>query len=230
MSVFELDRTEGTKYSVPPAGLNPAVLVAIIDVGSHEKQGKNEKTGEAEYYTARSVFLAWELTDSKQDGYEDKNHFIGAEYTLSLGDRANLRKLIEEWRGRALGKDEGFKLATLLGRPCVLNVLHKQSQKGNAFAVVKGATNPRKTDVVPPATVEPFAWEVAGNKVPPQDEWLPYVWNPYVQKMTHVVEKITQCAEWKAANYLDQPTASASGSAAAGGANTSADGRDENPF
>jgi hypothetical protein len=56
---------------------------------------------------------------------------IGRELTLSMADKANLRKFLESWRGRAYTSAqllEGVPLHKLVGQPAMLNIVHGQSQ------------------------------------------------------------------------------------------------------
>ena len=45
---------------------------------------------------------------------------------MSLGEKANLRKFLESWRGRKFTSEElkGFGIEKLLGANCVLNIVH----------------------------------------------------------------------------------------------------------
>ena len=69
MSVFkQTAASSGGDYENAPVGNHPAVLVAMIDIGTHEEdyQGAKKQT--------RKIYLAWELVDEKKaDG---KNHVI----------------------------------------------------------------------------------------------------------------------------------------------------------
>ena len=56
---------------------------------------------------------------------------IDKEYTMSMGDKATLRKDLESWRGKAFTDVEAtsFDVTKLLGVPCMLNIIHKTSEK-----------------------------------------------------------------------------------------------------
>src|SRR5262249_53352279 len=114
---------EGGNFDAPPAGSIPGVLVALIDLGTHteEYDGASKET--------HKVYLAWELTGEAKPG-GGGNFFIGRDYTYSFAESANLRKVVQAWRGKDFAQDEEFDLAMLLGKPCLLSLLHKQSQSG----------------------------------------------------------------------------------------------------
>jgi hypothetical protein len=81
--------------------------------------------------------FTWELPDEtiEIDG-EQKPRAISKEYTLSLGEKANLRKELEAWRGKAFSKEEldGFDLKNVLGKPCQIQIIHKTAASGNIRA------------------------------------------------------------------------------------------------
>jgi hypothetical protein len=60
-------------------------------------------------------------------------------YTLSLSDKANLRKHLEAWRGRKFTPLElrGFDLENLIGVNCQIQVIHNISDDGRTFANVQ---------------------------------------------------------------------------------------------
>src|SRR4051812_30305841 len=103
----------GGDYEVPPEGSQPAVLVALIELGEHE----NDYQGQSKGFQPR-VFLVWELAEKKSDGTP---FIVGRDYTKSLGKKANLRAIVEKWRGKALDDDEEYDLTKLIGKPCLLS-------------------------------------------------------------------------------------------------------------
>lgn len=108
-----------------PEGMHQAICYGVYDLGTHfsEKFGKS----------ARKVLIVWEFPtvriDLEIDG-ETKNlpRSISKQYTLSLNEKAVLRKDLESWRSKRFTKDElkGFDLARLLGIPCQLQILHNE--------------------------------------------------------------------------------------------------------
>ncbi len=183
-------------FELPPAGLQPAVLVAMIDLGTHdfEYQGKKNEF--------RKVFLVWELTGEFDSG---GNPFLVAQdYTLSLGKKANFRKMLEAWAGRTFGADEEFDPLTLLGKPCVVNLsLGMTKSSGKKFIEVAGVARPMKGQNVPPSSHKPFTWHLTqreGTGDPPIPEWIPRNYGRLV------VDDIKASKEW-----AGTPTASTNG-------------------
>ncbi|MGE5436587.1 MAG: phage replication initiation protein, NGO0469 family [Syntrophothermus sp.] len=123
-------KSEGnTQIELLPEGVHTAVCTQLIDLGVQYSE-KFDKS-------ARKVLITWELpneTFETQEG-ETKNRMVWKEYTLSLGDKANLRKDLQAWRGKAFTEDElkGFDLNNILGVGCQIQIIH--TKKGdNTYA------------------------------------------------------------------------------------------------
>lgn len=104
-----------------PAGSAIATCVQVVDLGTqtYQYQGKD--------ITSRKIRVTWELPYQKRT--DDKPHLVSNSYTLSLSDKAALRKDLESWLGRALTADEkkdGYDVRQLLGKSCMLGVIHKE--------------------------------------------------------------------------------------------------------
>jgi hypothetical protein len=171
MSPFAMRASEKEfeDFELPPPGLHPAVLVSMIDLGTHsfEYQGKTNEL--------RKVFLVWELTGEFDSG--GNPFLVKQDYTLSLGKKANFRRMLEAWAGRSFGPDEDFDALVLLGKPCVVNLSLGTNKDGSKkFIEVTGVSAPMKGQAVPPASHKPFVWHMSqaepGND-PPIPEWVP---------------------------------------------------------
>jgi hypothetical protein len=133
----------GNDFEQCPAGSFAARCYQIIDLGhqTFEWQGTAK--------VAPKVRITWELNEMMQDG---RPFSISKEYTASIGEKANLRKDLESWRGRAFSSEElrNFSLENVLGAPCLLGVVHKPSKDGakvyanvgSVMALPKGMTAP----------------------------------------------------------------------------------------
>ena len=70
---------------------------------------------------------------------EETGEFIDVskEYTVSMGEKANLRKDLTQWRGKAYTQDQidaGVPLDKLTGNHALLTVSHRTSGKGKTYA------------------------------------------------------------------------------------------------
>ena len=136
--------TGGSASSFDPvaAGMHAARCVGVIDLGTQESYDKA-------FQPKRQVLLTWEIPGERIDIEEDgktvsKPRFISNSYTLSLGGMANLRKMLDGWRGRAFTAQElaGWDLFNILGAPCLLNVTHKTSKDGTKTYANVTSVNP----------------------------------------------------------------------------------------
>jgi hypothetical protein len=123
-------KSEGnTQIELLPEGVHTAVCTQLIDLGIQYSE-KFDKS-------ARKVIITWELPDETYETSEGekKNRIVWKEYTLSLGDKANLRKDLQAWRGKAFTEDElkGFDLNNILGVGCQIQIIHNKKGE-NTYA------------------------------------------------------------------------------------------------
>ncbi len=133
----------GGDFVLPRAGLQNGVCSKVFDLGIQTTTYSNETK------TQHKIMVLWELSEIINDP-ENENHgkrlIAHKEYTLSLNDKANLRKDLEMWRGRQFTPEEladGFDLEKLLGIPCTLTLVHKTSAAGNERADVASVAPPQ---------------------------------------------------------------------------------------
>lgn len=131
--------TEGSTRTPAPEGAHLAVCIQIVDMGIQHSEfyGKD----------SHKVLFGWELPDEPNPEDNDKPFLVWKRYTLSLSDKANLRKDLESWRGRKFSAEElkGFDLKNVLGKPCQLQVVHNEGKYANVasiMAVMKGTKVP----------------------------------------------------------------------------------------
>jgi hypothetical protein len=112
----------GGNYTPAPAGVHQAVCVDVIDKGMVETKGFDGGAPKKKHM----ISVAWQINEARDDG---KRHVIYRRYTLSLNEKASLRKDLESWRGRPFTREEemGFDVEKLIGANCLLNVQHKPS-------------------------------------------------------------------------------------------------------
>lgn len=150
------------QFEIPPAGNHLAICYQMIEIGTE----KGEYMGQPkENYNCRIV---WELPNERKVFDPDKGeqpHIIGRDYTLSMGEKANLRHHIDSWRGKALTDEEAqkFDITVLLGKPCMLNVIHGTTKAGKQYAKVASIAPVPKGMPIPPQTNPSFVFSY--------DEW-----------------------------------------------------------
>ena len=138
----------GASYPPMPAGLKLAICYGLYDLGHHYDE-KYDKTNQ-------ECTILWEVPserieiDDKETGAK-KNlpRAISQTYNVTLGEKANLRKMLESWRGKGFTAEElkAFDIKNILGQPCQLQIVHKLSKDGtktyaNIASIVQAQNQP----------------------------------------------------------------------------------------
>jgi len=119
-------KPEGSDIEPIEAGVHQAICIRYYDLGTHHYEWNNKEI------SARKVLLMWEVPDERIEiEGKDLPRAISKQYTLSLHKKANLRDDLESWRGKNFTEKEleGFDLDNILGKNCMLNVVHNQTEK-----------------------------------------------------------------------------------------------------
>jgi hypothetical protein len=111
-----------------PADNYIARCYKMIEIGTVEEVILGEKK------ILHKVRIGWELPTEMRVFDKEKGEqplVIDKEYTLSMNEKANLRKDLKSWRGKDFTEDEArsFDITKLIGAPCMLNIIHKPSKK-----------------------------------------------------------------------------------------------------
>lgn len=126
-------KPENTDFPQPDAGMHQAVCVFVNNIGTH----KSEYQGKTIY--KKQVVISWEIDQKISGGESDGKPFMVSKfYTLSLHEKAELRKDLEAWRGRQFGEDElsGFDLKNLIGANCYLNLVETDRGKRKIASIM----------------------------------------------------------------------------------------------
>lgn len=149
-------KPDNIERQLPPAGTHRAVLYKIINLGTldTEWQGQAKKS--------HKIRLIWELSDEEviyttkdergQEIEKTAPFAVGRKFTLSMGDNSHLFPFVQGMIGVALTDDEryNFDIESLLGRECLITVVHaeyegrKFAQVTNASTLPKGMEKPKQ--------------------------------------------------------------------------------------
>lgn len=105
--------------------------------------------------TMQKVRIGWELPNELKTFDQEKGPkplVIDQEYTLSMYDKSNLRKMLESWRGKGFTEKEAecFDITKLIGVPCLLNIIHKPSKTSDrVYEQISSVTSLPKGTAVP---------------------------------------------------------------------------------
>lgn len=143
----------GGDFRLMPEGTHLAVCNMVVDLGQQESF----------YGIKHQVFLRWETPHERTD--DDRPMVIGKIYTASLNEKANLRKDLENWRGRAFTEDElqEFDLDKVLGNPCQVTIQHR-TKGDRTFANVTGVTALAKGMEAPEAENDLIVYDPESNQ------------------------------------------------------------------
>lgn len=118
------------KFRPHPEGQFVAVAVDTIDLGDNVESFAGQPSKLA--HKCAIVFRTGEKNEQTGE-YID----IAREFTVSMGEKANLRKFLEQWRGKPYQTaqiEEGVPLHKLTGQPALLTIAHKVSGQGRTYA------------------------------------------------------------------------------------------------
>jgi|TARA_R110001606_G_C15403403_1_gene653615 hypothetical protein len=122
-----------SKREQVPSGTHIARCFSMVHIGTTtwEYLGETKETDK--------VRISFEIPGEMRVFSEDQGEqpmVIDKEYTLSMHEKANLRKDLESWRGKTFSDKEAreFDILNLIGIPCSLGVIHKDTKGGNTYA------------------------------------------------------------------------------------------------
>jgi len=159
--------TSKSKKEIVPSGTHVARCYSMIHIGTVEW----EYNGETKY--TDKLRLTFELPhEVREYGGKELPMVIDKEYTNSLHEKANLRRDVEGWRGKAFTNSElsgGFDVTDLIGDAVTLSVLHKTSRGGNEFAQIGSISSLTKGTECPEQINQNFIFNYHDNF---NEEWL----------------------------------------------------------
>lgn len=113
-----------------PEGNYPAVCVDIVDLGMVEE------TWQGHVKMKHKCEIIWELDEV--DPETNERYMAKQKYTASLHEKGKLYKLLVNWRGRQFTPEEltRFDTETIIGAPCLVQIVHNIGRQGGVFANV----------------------------------------------------------------------------------------------
>lgn len=184
MAIFATSKGGGERR-LPPAGTHLARCFAVCDLGTQlgEFQGKPKK--------AHKCRIFFELPNEQEVFNEEKGKepfTLSKEFTLSLHKKADLRKVLEGWRGRAFTDEElqKFDVSKLIGAPAMISITHELRKDGDgSFAKIVNVAKLMNGQQMPGPITKPWCYEITMGRNQVWDslhDWLK--------------EKIAKCEEW----------------------------------
>lgn len=121
------DKSEGS-FTPHSEGQFAAVCVDVVDLGQRVEQWP----GSPDRIVDKCAIVFG--TDS-----EGETKDIASEFSLSMHEKAKLRKFLEAWRGKSYTDEQakqGVPLDKLVRKGALISVEHKTSGKGRKYAVI----------------------------------------------------------------------------------------------
>jgi len=115
------------------AGAWPAICVGYVDLGTQTSEYGGESS------TRRKVMLFWDIPEQRitVDG-KNLPRRISAKYSQSMFEKSGFRQMIDAWFGKLTPQQAAaFDVDACVGKPCMLNIVHKQKKDGKTFASVQ---------------------------------------------------------------------------------------------
>lgn len=168
---LEAKDSGGGDFQIISTGVKVARCVWMIDLGTHH----NPKFDKTEH----KVLVSWEVPGELMD--DGRPFFISNRYTVSLHEKANLRKDLESWRGKTFtdAELEGFDLRNVLDVPCYINVIHNESD-GKTYANIASIMPLPKEMKCPAAVNDIVAFDIddyTSEQLNALPEWIQTVIN-----------------------------------------------------
>lgn len=143
MGFVASDSGGGGNFKRVPAGVHIGRCFSLIDLGTQLTSGQ---FGEKLQHKIR---IGWELFGEDEEGKpltievdgREMPMVISKSYTVSLHEKANLRKELAQWRGRDFTEEEAkaFDISKLVGAYCMVNVTTSETN-GKTYSNVAGLT------------------------------------------------------------------------------------------
>ena len=125
-------------------GVYTAISSMIIDLGLQVSE-KFDKT-------QRKMMILWNVLGEEVKINEEKlPRTMSKEYSFSLGEKSNLRKDLQAWRGKTFTQEElkGFNVLNVLNKACQLQIIleERNGKKYNNIASIMAL--PKGTQITP---------------------------------------------------------------------------------
>jgi hypothetical protein len=194
MGFIATDAGGGGNFKTVPAGAHVGRCYELIDMGT--------QTDESGMYAGKQnhkIKIGFELFGEDDEGNpltievdgKEMPLTITKDYTVSLHEKANLRKELTAWRGKAFTEEEAkaFDVSKLIGAYAMVNVTHKTNAAGKTRANISGLSPlPSALKNSKPAAVHP-------NRIFNLDDPDMGMFGTFYE---YLQEQIKKSPEWKA--------------------------------
>lgn len=173
-AMIKANQNDGASL-IAPSGTHVARCYQIVHIGTISD------TYQGEQKLVNKVRLNFELPDCLHvfnESNGEQPFSIGRDFTVSMHEKSALRQFIQTWLGKPLTDEEAynFDIASMIGQPCMVTVMHRQSANGKTYANIQGISSLMKGLVCPEAINQPFVLDFHtpdfAEKLNTLPEWL----------------------------------------------------------
>ena len=201
MGFIASDAGGGGNFKRVPAGAYIGRCYSLIDLGTQHT------TGQYGDKLQHKIRIAWELFGEDENGApltvdvdgHDMPLTISKSYTVSLHEKAGLRRDLAAWRGRDFTDDEAkaFDVSKLVGAYCMVNVTTSESN-GKTYSNVAGITP------LPGALKNSKPAPVHENQVFDLDRPDMKLFNTFHEKLQEAIKRSPEWAQFAGRNSHDE--------------------------
>lgn len=195
---FTASDNGGSNYKRVPSGAFIGRCYSLIDLGTQRTDGQYGIKDQ------HKIQIGWELFGDDDEGnpltVDVDGHVmpmtIKKSYTVSLHEKAGLRRDLASWRGREFTDEEvkAFDVSKLLGAYCMVNVTTSENN-GKTYSNVSGVTR------LPSALKDAKPAPVHNNIVFNLDEPDMALFSAFHEKLQ---EAIKRAPEWKGSSSQEE--------------------------
>lgn len=129
----------GKDFELVPPGIHLAICQSVVHLGVQPSNNAKFPDKDQVYlrFEIPGVKVKWEKKGEVHEG----SAMISTFFTLSLNEKSNLRPFLVGWRGKEFtpAEEDGFEVASIIGKVCQLSVIHEQGNDGKVRAKIQGA-------------------------------------------------------------------------------------------
>lgn len=148
------------EFKLVPAGTHLARCYQFIHLGNVPNTFPGAKSA-----IVNKIRLTWELPEELEvfkEGEAPQPFVVSQDYTLSMNEKANLRKMIQSWYGKTFTDEEAdnFDTELLVGMDCLLTINHV-TKNDKTYANIQNVTKLPSKMVCPNPINKPsiVTWE-----------------------------------------------------------------------
>jgi hypothetical protein len=174
-----------------PTGSYPARCVRLVDLGTHKSEYMGKEIEKHEIMIGFEFPTELEIFD---EGKWEQPFFSSKYFTLSLSEKANLRKFLENWRWKTFTSEElaWFDLTNLIWVEAMISIIEVTNKDWQKRNVIGSATRLPKGMECPPQINESIVFSL---------DWIDFDENILNKLWNKTVEKIKQSKEYQNLNF-----------------------------